>query len=93
MKNIKTGPNRKYFGDKSNDVAQKLKFVYVRIENSVEKGEKAGYKHFLLFSTLFSKGFFFRVVKSQDCVVKSIIMSSAKAFYLGKSKFCFVLKD
>ena len=36
-----------------------------------EKGENAGYQHFLLFPTVFSKPFFFRVVESRDCVVKS----------------------
>ena len=40
-----------------------------RVENIVGKGENAGKQHFLLFP-VFSKAFFFRVVKSQDCVVK-----------------------
>ena len=52
--------------------AGKIKIsAFERIENIVGKGENAGYQHFPLFPTLFSKGFFFRVVKSQDCVVKS----------------------
>ena len=33
--------------------------------------ENAGYQHFLLFPTMFSKGPFHRVVKSRDCVGKS----------------------
>ena len=37
--------------------------VYNRVENTVGKGENAGY--------LFSKAFFFRVIKSLDCVVQS----------------------
>ena len=41
------------------------------VENIVGKGENAGYQHFLLFPTMFSKSFFPRVVKSQDCMVKS----------------------
>ena len=42
-----------------------------RVENTVEKGENAGNQHFVLFPTMFSKGFFFKVVKSRDCLVKS----------------------
>ena len=42
-----------------------------RIENIMRKGENAGYQYFLLFHTMFSKGFFLRVVKSRDsCKVK-----------------------
>ena len=44
-------------------------FVFDRVENTMGKGENAGYQHFLLFP-LFSKAFFFRVVKIRDCVVK-----------------------
>ena len=40
------------------------------VENIAGKGENAGYQHFSPFPTMFSKGFFFRVVKSWDCVVK-----------------------
>ena len=32
-----------------------LEFVFDRVENSVEKGEKANYQHFLLFSQYFQK--------------------------------------
>ena len=40
-------------------------------ENIVGKVENAGYQHFFPFLTLLSTGFFVRVVKSHDCVVKS----------------------
>ena len=43
---------------------------YFRRENIVGKGENAGYQHFLLFPTMFSKSSYFRVVRSQDCVIK-----------------------
>ena len=33
-------------------------FVLERVENIVGKGENAGNQHFLLFRTMFSKGFF-----------------------------------
>ena len=50
----------------------KLNFVKMTIsrfdtvENTAGKGGNAGYQHFLLFPTVFSKAFFFRVVKSRD---------------------------
>ena len=41
------------------------------VENIVGKGENAGYQHFPLFSQCFKNvPFFFRLVKSWDCVVK-----------------------
>ena len=36
-------------------MAEKLKFVLGRVENIVEKGENAGYQHFLLFPLCFQK--------------------------------------
>ena len=50
----------------------KLNFVSGRVENIVGKGENAGYQHFLLFTKMFSKGILHGVVKSRDCVVKSM---------------------
>ena len=61
----------KAFADDKMNMAEKLKFVLGRVENIVGKGENVGYQHFLLFPQYFSKGFFRRVVKSRDCVVKS----------------------
>ena len=46
-------------------------FLFDRAENTKGKGKNADYQHFLLFPTVFSKAFFFRVIKSWDCVVKS----------------------
>ena len=45
-------------------------FVTCRVKNIVGKGEMM-VTTILLFPTMFSKGFLLRVVKSQDCVVKS----------------------
>ena len=42
-----------------------------REENTVGRGENAGYQHFLLFLMVFSVAFYLDVVKSRDCVVKS----------------------
>ena len=52
-------------------LAKKVIFVFDRVVNTVEKGETAAYKHFLLFPTVFSKAFYFRFIKGQVCVVKS----------------------
>ena len=52
-------------------VAKMMIFLFDRAENTVGKWENTGYQHFLIFAKLFSKAFFFRVVKSRDCVVKS----------------------
>ena len=46
------------------------------VENNVEKGENAGIQHFLLFLTIFSKVFFFRVVISCDCMGKEFSIFS-----------------
>ena len=61
----------KAFADDKINVTKKLKFAVGQEENIVAKGENAGYQHFLLFPTMFSKALFFRVVKSWYCVVKS----------------------
>ena len=61
----------KAFTDNKINVTENLKSVLERVENIVGKGENAGYQHFLLFPTVFSKAFFLRIVKSRDCVVKN----------------------
>ena len=60
-----------FAGNKIN-VTQNLKFLLERIENIVGKGENACCQHFFPFPTMFSKGFFLKVVKNLDCVVKII---------------------
>ena len=50
------------FADDNLNVTKKFEFVVVRVEHIVGKGENAGYQHFLLFPTMFSIGFFLRVV-------------------------------
>ena len=69
--------NLKELADDNINMIINLKFVLGRVENTVGKGENAGYQHFLLFPTMFSKGFYLRVLKSQDCVVKIYINRSA----------------
>ena len=42
-------PNLKDFADDKINVTCEMNFVLGRVENIVEKGENAGYQHFLLF--------------------------------------------
>ena len=56
---------RQYKSDRKNEIFLEM------VETIVGKGENAAYQHFLLFSTIFSKGFIFNVVKNQVCLVKS----------------------
>ena len=70
----------KGFADDKVNVIQNQKFVLERVKkhsgkrkNIVGKGENAGYQHFSPLPTMFSKGFFFKVVKSRDTVVESYI--------------------
>ena len=45
------------------------KFAFDRVENIVGKGENAAFSP---FTTIFSKGFFLKVVNSWDCAVKGL---------------------
>ena len=64
-------PKLKKFEDDKINVAEMTISLSDRVENTVEKGENAGYRHLLYFPALFSEAFFFRIVKSRDCVIKS----------------------
>ena len=59
-------PKLKAFADDNFKVAQIMQFCFDRVENIVGKRENA----FSPFPTMFSKGFFPRVVKSRHFVVK-----------------------
>ena len=56
---LKNFSKLKAFADNKSNVTQNMIFVLGRVENIVEKGENAGYKHFLLFPTTFFSFFFF----------------------------------
>ena len=60
----------KVFAEEKINVTEKLKFVLRRIENSMGKGENAGYHYFLLFPQCLEKDSCFKVVKSSNCAVK-----------------------
>ena len=60
----------KAFADDKLNVAKMMIPLFNRVENTVGKGENAGYQHFLLFPQSFCIAFFFRVVKGHDHVVK-----------------------
>ena len=57
----------KAFADDKINATQKLKFAQGSVENIVGK---CWFPAFSPFPTMFSKAFFLRVVKSQDCVGK-----------------------
>ena len=46
------------FADDKINLTKKMKFVFVRVENMVGKGENAGYQHFLIFPQCFQKASF-----------------------------------
>ena len=60
----------KAFADDKINVAEMMIFLSDRVENIVGKRRKCWLPVFSQFPTMFSKAFFFRVVKSRDCVVK-----------------------
>ena len=70
-----TSPNYKFldmtklkaFADDRLNISEMTISRCDRVENTVVKEENAGYEHFLLFPTVFSKAFFYRVIKSLDC--------------------------
>ena len=52
----------KAFADYKIKVTEKMNFVLGMEEIIIEKGENAGYQHFLLFLQYFLKGLIFKVV-------------------------------
>ena len=60
----------KALADDKIKVLKMMIFVFDRVENIMGKEGNAGYQLFLLFPQFFHKAFYFRVVKSRDCVVK-----------------------
>ena len=62
----------KTFANDEYNVTQKLKFALGRVENIEEKGENAGYQHFLLIPQCFQNAF--KAVKSRDCMDKGEIL-------------------
>ena len=55
---INSLPNDKISDWSKINVTEKVKFLLERVENSVGKGENAGYQHFLLFPQCFRKDFY-----------------------------------
>ena len=47
---LSLGSKLKAFADDNSNVYQILNFAVGRLENTVGKGENAGYQHFLLFT-------------------------------------------
>ena len=64
-------PKLKAFPDDKPEVTEMRIVLFDRVENTVGKEENAGNQPFSSFPQVFSKAFFFMVVKSWHCVVKS----------------------
>ena len=60
----------KAFADDKLNVAKMTISLCGRLENTVGKRRKCWLPAFSSFHTVFSKAFFFRVVKSRDCMVE-----------------------
>ena len=71
MKKILNRTKLKAFADDKINVTEKLKLVLVRVEKHCRKWRKCWLPAIFPFLTSFSKGFFSRVVKSRDYLVKS----------------------
>ena len=67
-----------------------IELVFDRVENIVGKEENACCQYFLLFHELFSKGFFLRVIKTQDFFGKDIkgfrILMNRMTFSVGTKR-------
>ena len=62
----------KVFADNKLNIAEMTIPLCDRVENTVIKKEKCWLPAFSSFPTVFSKAFFFSIVKSWDCVVKNL---------------------
>ena len=72
----------KAFADSQISLTQKLKFVLGRVENIAGERRKFWLPAFSPLPIIFSKAFFSRCVKRQDCVVKSCRIDSLR-YILG----------
>ena len=80
----------KAFADNKINITKKLKLGLEKVENIVGKWENAGYHPFLFFPQCFQKpSFFFKVVKSQDCVVKSLPFTTQSQIFNTSRKRTF----
>ena len=66
---ILTQSKLKAFANDEIKVAKAMNFVFDRFESTAEKGKKAGYQHFILFTQCFKKASYSRSLK----VVKGIV--------------------
>ena len=58
------------------NMSEKLKFCLGKLENIVGKKRKCWQTAFSSFPEMFSKGFFFKIIKSSDCVVQYLLTHS-----------------
>ena len=73
--------NLKAFADIKSNVAEKLKFVFRRVENIAGKGENADYQHFLFFENAGYQHFLF----SLKLIERLLFYGRLKSGLCGKS--------
>ena len=69
-----------------------MEYFFDRIENIVEKGKNAGYKHFFPFSTMFSDSFFLTAQENTELSglrVRAVFRRSLHDdSFVSQSNFC-----
>ena len=68
------------FADNKINVIEKPKFHSKRVENYVEKRRKCWLQAFSPFPAMFSKDYFFKVIKSWNCVVEVTLYHIISSF-------------
>ena len=82
--------NLKAFADDKINVTEKLKFTcFEKHRKHHGKWRKCWLPAFSHFPILFSKGSFFRVIKSQDCVVKSQLFPKQVLLRVYRTNLCY----
>ena len=86
-------PKLKAFADDNLNVGEMIISLRDRVENIVGKKRKCWQPAFSLFPSMFSNGFFHRVVKIQNCLGKRKLyqLSSACSLRKGLSRVNFLL--
>ena len=79
----------KEFADKNFNVIQMVQYLGDKVENIMEKGENAGYQHFLLFPLCFHKSSFARSLKV-GIVCYGINPFPNKPWFLPVCCMCFL---
>ena len=78
---MRNSPNKRVCRQHINSCSNGEKKTFQEKEKMLVTRENACYQHFLLFPTMFSKGFFPRLIKSHDCVLT--LSQTSPSFYVS----------